>query len=178
MDTAVWERATSANAALDRHESRTLRRIAIGVGILLALAVALSQLGIVSPGLRETGASAGSVNVEPGTANVSIEVRNRGLFPERVESVEIDYPGLTVHNARLRPQPLPVFSEGFLDLGLTVDCSATWPDGSPAWTEGAPSLERPEMRVATARRWGQATWTSDTAGFGVMGVASMVCEQP
>lgn len=112
MDTTVWDRATALSAETDRRESRVVLRAALVTGMLLVLIIGANQLGLTRPAIAFTGTTVTAVDAEPGQASIYLDVRNRGILTERLDAVEIDYPGLTVRNARFIPQTLGAFECG------------------------------------------------------------------
>jgi len=180
MDTTSWDRAIAKNAPVDRRESRAVRRIALVFGVFFVLVSAANQLGVTRPALSFTGESAGSADSDRGWASVHPSVANRGLFPERVEQVEIDDPGLTVRSAQLRPDPLPAFGQGQLDVEMSVDCDARHPDGSAAWDETAIASGEITIRITTSRPWGTAsrTYSGAEPAWTVLQTAGLACHTP
>lgn len=165
MDTTVWERATAHSAEVDRRESRLVRRVALAAGALLVLLIAGNQLGVTRPVLAFTGSSAGAMTPDTQEATISLDVRNRGLFPERITGLSFDHPGLTIDSAQLRPEPLGSFQEGILDITMTVDCAARI-DGVPVWgSEPTPAGDIP-VRITTQRPWGPVSKEYDSSGIG------------
>lgn len=165
MDTTVWERATAHNAEVDRRESRLVLWTAVAVGALLVLTVVGNQLGLTRPVLTFTGSSAGAMNPDTQSASLSLEVRNRGLFPERLTELAFEHPGLIIESAQFRPESLGPFADGFLDIMMTVDCGAEV-DGHPVWGDAVvPDSEAP-VRITTDRPWGSATTTDASWVFG------------
>lgn len=184
MDTTVWDRATARSADVDRRESRIVLQAAIVVGVLLILIVGANQLGLARPAVAFTGTTVTAVDAEPGEASVYLDVRNRGVFAERVDGIEIDYPGLTVRSARFVPETLGAFEGGQLAIDVRIDCDAPLAGGAPAWDEGAALSEQPPVQITTERRWGtvSAPWgtVSDTlpgwdVGWSLLSGASGVC---
>lgn len=185
MDATVWEHATASSAQTDRRESRVLLRAAIVAGMVLVLIVGANQLGLTRPAIAFTGTTVTAFDAEPGQASIYLDVRNRGILPERLDTIEIDYPGFTVRDARFVPETLAAFDAGQLAIDVTIDCAARLPGGAPAWDEGAALTEQPAMRLTTTRPWGTvgAPWgtVSDTLpgwdiGWAILNGASGVCD--
>lgn len=185
MDTTVWEHATVLSAETDRRESRVVLRAAIVAGMLLVLIIGANQLGLTRPAIAFTGTTVTAVDAEPGQASIYLDVRNRGILTERLDAVEIDYPGLTVRDARFIPQTLGAFEAGQVAIDATIDCDAQLPGGEPAWDATATQTQQPAMRLTTTRPWGtvSAPWgtVSDTLpgwdiGWAILNGASGVCD--
>lgn len=185
MDTTVWERATVLSAETDRRESRVVLRAAIVAGMLLVLIISANQLGLTRPAIAFTGTTVTAVDAEPGQVSIYLDVRNRGILTERLDAVEIDYPGLTVRDARFIPQTLGAFEAGQVAIDATIDCDAQLPGGEPAWDATATQTQQPAMRLTTTRPWGtvSAPWgtVSDTLpgwdiGWAILNGASGVCD--
>lgn len=137
------------------------------------------------PGDAFTGTTVTAVDAEPGQVSIYLDVRNRGILTERLDAVEIDYPGLTVRDARFIPQTLGAFEAGQVAIDATIDCDAQLPGGEPAWDATATQTQQPAMRLTTTRPWGtvSAPWgtVSDTLpgwdiGWAILNGASGVCD--
>ncbi|KAB7744453.1 hypothetical protein GA707_07445 [Nostocoides sp. F2B08] len=185
MDTTVWEHATASSAQTDRRESRVVLRAAIVAGMVLVLIIGANQLGLTRPAIASTGTTVTAVDAEPSKASIYLDVRNRGILTERLDAIEIDYPGLTIRDARFIPQTLGAFDTGQVAIDVTIDCAARLPGGEPAWAQTATQTQEPAIRLATTRPWGAvgAPWgrVSDTLpgwdiGWSILNGASGACD--
>lgn len=175
MDTQVWERAQRAAVTVDRRETRVVRAVVIGAALLLGLTVMVDQLGLTRPALSLSGSGGGTADTETRRGAVELEVSSGSLLPERLSSVDVDYPGLTLTAARFDPPTLRFGESGTLFLEVSVDCSATTTDGTPAWSEEATTVASPDLTVRTHRPWGTAGRTLRGVGGAIVSTAGLAC---
>lgn len=163
--------------ALDDRESGIVRRAVLIAAALLVAAVVLNQLGLLRPQLASNGGSTGEFDTATGVATVRLEVQNRGVLSESVERLEVGYPGVTVTEARLAPDPLAPFASGELVVTFAVECDALTADGETAWSEEALSHSESTTRITTSRPWGDATSTlsSDLTQWHLLGSGVDMC---
>jgi hypothetical protein len=177
MDTTVWERAVADSADVDRRESRLIVRAVLAAALVLALLVGAGQVGLTRPALTFTGTTITAFDAQPGRATVHLDVRNRGIFAERLTGLEAEYPGLTVLGARLHPETLGAFEQGQLTIDVHVDCETKLASGAPAWDQGEALDDEIAVEVSTARPWGSVSDTSlgRDAAWGIVSAGSTLC---
>lgn len=175
MDTSVWERAQLAVGDVDRRETKAVRSAVLAVVAALVLLIVIDQLGVSRPGLRFSGSAGGSAEAASATAQVELDLTSRGLVSERLASVQIDYPGLTVTRAALEPSPMGFRDSGRLILDLAVECGARTAEGAPAWAEETTQAAESPLIVRTHRPWGAAVMASSGAADAVFSTASLAC---
>lgn len=146
----VWERLAGEAVLVDEREARVLRRSAVGVAGLLATAVGIWALGILSPRLEHGSASGGTADEVTHAAEYEFDMVNRGLVPVSVVGVSIDLPGLVVTSTSPTSLEVPGSSSRHVRLGLQVqDCTVAIPAA-----EGSTSTP---LSVLVARPWGTVT---------------------
>jgi hypothetical protein len=145
------------------------------VVLVLGLVLLADKLGLVRPSVSLSGAGGGAADPVTGSGSIRLEVSSRSLVPERIASVDVDYPGLTVTSARFEPSILGFGESGILVLEVVVDCEAHSEDGSAAWSEEATTFAEADMTLSTHRPWGTASRTTDRASGTVISTAGLTC---
>ncbi|NNM46609.1 hypothetical protein [Knoellia koreensis] len=170
VSTEVWQEIAPAADSIDRRERIVLRRTAIGITVLIALAVLGWWSGLLVPHVATDGSSQGQADTATRVVVFEATLVNRGLVPVTIDSVSIAAPGIT--GARTTPAPLRLGpgSSAPLRLQLTVsDCARTL--AAVRTTE-----EGPRVEVEAKRVWGTVeTRLDDNVSSGVKHLVYLAC---
>jgi hypothetical protein len=169
VSTEVWQEISAAADSIDRRERNVLRRTAIGITVLIALAVLGWWAGLLVPRLATDG-GAGQADTTTRAVLFEATLVNRGLVPVTIDSVSVDAPGIT--GARTTPAPLRLGpgSSAPLRLQLTVSDCARSVAALRTTEEGL------RVEVEAKRVWGTVgARLDDNVGSGVKDLVYLAC---
>jgi hypothetical protein len=148
----VWAQL-AGESALEEREARVVRRSALGIAAALLVVVGVWALGLFAPHLDHGNSSGATMDPRARTAQYDFDLINAGLWPENVQAVSVDVPGVVVTSMTPASLPLPRDSSRHLLITLNVqDCSAAQ---RAIGTDDAAAA--PPLRIIVSRPWGTVT---------------------
>ena len=156
----VWEAIAPEAGSVDERERRALRHAALGLAVLVVLAVLAWWSGVPVPRLTHGDSSGGQSDSGRRTGVYEFDVVNRGLLPVTVTAVDVEVPGVVTTS--MRPPSLRVAGGASAPVRLDLqieDCTAAL-----RGMRARPEVEQPAIRARVSRPWGAAHATVAPGG--------------
>ncbi len=170
VSTEVWQEIAPSADVIAPGERKLLRRSAIGIAAVVALAVAGWWSGLLVPRVGAGNSAGGQADMTSRAVTYETTLVNRGLVPVTVGSVTVDAPGLGEVATDPSPVRIGPGASAPVRLELTVtDCAKALP--AIRITQ-----EGPRVDLEVRRLWGTAgARLDDNVSSGVRDLVYMAC---